>query len=140
MFTKSSHKVLAKDWMDSMNDLSSGMLRVDAIFKLPGMGVNYDSSFRDFEKFKSNNASMDLSVVHISLNSVDKINHAYLFGLMENISANSDIEWNIKEYPEGKGVLTDVSGTLLTLDNVFALPPNMSPYVKRVPVRVNVKE
>lgn len=120
-----------------MNNLSESMLRVDAIFNLPHMCVNHDSAFRDFKKFKSEHASKPLSVVHISLNSIDKINHAYLFWLMENISANSDIEWNVKEYPEGNGDLTDVSRTLLTLDNVVAVPEGMSPYVEKEPIRIN---
>lgn len=120
-----------------LNNLSESMLRVDAIFRLPHMCVNYDSAFRDFEKFKSEHASKPLSVVHISLNSVDKINHAYLFWLVENISANPDVNWYVKNYPESAGNLHEASRLLLTLDNVRAVPEGMSPYVEKGTIRIN---
>lgn len=120
-----------------MSDPSKNMFCVDAIFSVPGMSVNYNSAFRDFKKFNEENAGKDISTVHISLRNADKVSDSYLFGLVENIKANPDIEWFMNRKPDTARTLAKVTTVLSTLDNVWLLDEGLCAYVKQEPVSIN---
>lgn len=111
------------------------MLRVDAIFNVPHMSLNYKQAFADFEKFAKANAKSDISKVYISLRDVDNLSHPYLFGMMENITANPDVEFVVKQH-SGDSLLASITKTLLTLDNVSLLGDGVVAYVAEEPVHI----